>query len=317
MSGPALTLEERYMIHAGMVAKIGVAEIATQLHRDRSSIYDELHRGADSKGKYCPHRGQRARDAASARSAANVVGKSDADWQRIKALLEKGWTPEQISGRRTYLKSTTPISFQAIYAASQRNGWGHLLSTARARRNLKRPARRQWNGSARPIQERDPDVSMRNQIGDWEADTMTGKKTDKKRLLVMCERQTLYMNLEVLADTAAKPTAQVMKRRLESNGIPFRSVTTDRGSEFWATGEVMGKKAFACDAYKPNQRGTNENQIGMLRRDLPKGMSLDNLTNMQIRELETKYNNTPRKCLGFRTPSEVAFDHPPRVGTRT
>ena len=108
-----------------------------------------------------------------------------------------------------------------------------------------------------------------------------------------------------------------MKRRLDGNGIAFMSVTTDRGSEFQATGDILGDKAFVCDAYSPNQRGTNENQIGMLRRDLPKGMTLDNLTHATVRKIENKYNDTPRKCLGFRTPSEVVFGHPPRVGTRS
>jgi transposase, IS30 family len=317
MSGSALTLEERYLIHAGTVAKLRVVDIARQLRRNRSSIYDELQRGADSAGEYCAHRGQQAREAASMRSATNVVGKSCAQWQSVKASLEKGWTPEQICGRRAWLKSAAPISFQAIYATIRRNGWEHLLASVRARRNLKRPARRPWNGSARPIQERDPDVSMRHQLGNWEADTMTGKQKDRKRLLVMCERQSLYMNMALLNGTEAKPTARLMKRRLETNGIAFLSVTTDRGSEFSATGEAMGHKAFACDAYSPNQRGTNENQIGMLRRDLPKGMTMDNLTRADVRKLEQKYNNTPRKCLGFRTPSEVAFGHLPRVGTRT
>ena len=146
---------------------------------------------------------------------------------------------------------------------------------------------------------------------------MTGKKKDKKRLLVICERQSLYMNLALLKGTEAIPTARTMKRRLNGNGIAFMSVTTDRGSEFRATGEILGSKAFVCDAYTPNQRGTNENQIGMLRRDLPKGMTLDNLTTSAVRKIENKYNDTPRKCLGFRTPSEVVFGHPPRVGTRT
>jgi transposase, IS30 family len=216
MSGSALTLEERYLIHAGTVAKLGVAESAKQL-----------------------------------------------------------------------------------------------------RRHLVRPARRPWNGSARPIQERGDEVWMRHRLGHWEADTMVGKKKDKQRLLVMYERHSLYMSLALLTSAEAWPTARTMKRRLERNGIVFQSVTTDRGSEFGATGDIMDCKAFVCDAHCPNQRGTNENQIGMLRRDLPKGMTMDGLTSADVRKLENKYNHTPRKCLGFRTPSEVAFGHPPRVGTRT
>jgi IS30 family transposase len=54
----------------------------------------------------------------------------------------------------------------------------------------------------------------------------------------------------------------------------------------------------------------------MLRRDLPKGVTMDHLTRADIRRLEKKYNNTPRKCLGFRTLSEVVFGNPPRVGAR-
>jgi IS30 family transposase len=317
MSGTALTLDERYLIHAGTVAKLGVVDIAKQLRRHRSSIYDEFKRGANSAGQYCAHRGQQARIAASARSAANAVGKSLADWQSVKASLAKGWTPEQICGRQGFLNSPTRISFQAIYAATQRNGWADFLPTACTRRNLKRPARRTWNGSARPIQERDPDVSMRHQIGNWEGDTMIGKKKDKHRLLVICERQSLYMNLALLHGAEAIPTARTMKRRLNGNGIAFMSVTTDRGSEFRATGAILGNKAFVCDAFSPNQRGTNENQIGMIRRDLPKAMTLDNLSTADVRRLENKYNDTPRKCLGFRTPREVVFGEPPRVGTRT
>ncbi len=317
MSGTALTLDERYLIHAGTVAKLRVADIAKQLRRHRSSIYDELRRGANSADEYCAHRGQQARIAAISRSAASVVGKSHADWQSVKASLEKGWSPEQICGRRAFLGNPTRISFQAIYAATKRNGWENLLPMARTRRHLQRPARRTWNGSARRIQERDPDVSMRHQIGNWEADTMIGKKKDKHRLLVICERQSLYMKLALLNGAEAIPTARKMKRRLNGNGIAFTSVTTDHGSEFRATGDILGSKAFVCDAYSPNQRGTNENQIGMLRRDLPKGTTLDKLTTAAVRQLERKYNDTPRKSFGFRTPREIVFGHPPRVGTRT
>jgi IS30 family transposase len=85
---------------------------------------------------------------------------------------------------------------------------------------------------------------MRHQIGDWEADMMSDRKKDKKRLLLMCERQSLFLNQALLTGAEAIPTTRIMKRRLEIKGIPFLSVNTDRGSEFCATGDVMGPKAF-------------------------------------------------------------------------
>ncbi len=317
MSGSPLTLEERYLIHAGFVAKLPFAQIAADLARDRSVIYDEYHRGRDAAGRYCPHRGQRHRDAARARSAANATCKSAADWQAIKQQIKAGWSPERISGRRALLKQQTPVSTAAIYQAARRQGWGKWLHSARLRRHLKRPARRPWDGSAQSIHQRAHEVCLRIDLGHWEADTAVGKKKDKKRVVVMVERQSLYLQLGLVGRIEAKRTARMIKRRLNHSGIPFDSVTTDRGTEFKATGDAMPGKAFVCDPNAPNQRGTNENQIGMLRVDLPKGISMDNLTHAKLRRLEHKYNHLPRKCLGFLTPFEVAFNRPPLVGTRT
>jgi IS30 family transposase len=316
MSGSPLTLEERYLIHTGFVAKLPFAEIAAGIGRDRSVIYDEYARGADSRGRYCPHRAQRHRDAASARSAANAPRKPQAEWDQVKRLLKQGWSPERISGRRALLQEAS-VSFQAIYAAAGQNNWTRWLYTALIRRHLKRPARRPYCGSAQSIHDRAKAVLARLDIGHWEADTAIGKKTDVMRMLVMIERQTLYMQLGLLKQVTAQRTAQMMKRRLDSTGIPFESVTTDRGGEFGATGDVMPGKAYVCDPHAPNQRGTNENQIGMLRADLPKSMSMDGLTPTKLRRIEEKYNHMPRKSLGFLTPHEVAFNCPPRVGTRT
>ena len=317
MSSP-LTLDERYLIHAGLLAKLPIAQIARCLGRDRSVINDERRRGKDAAGVYCPHRAQRHRNAASARSAANARSMPAEDWRAIKQQLKDGWSPEQISGRRRLLGKQTRISFQAIYLAVKRYGWTKWLHTALLRRYMQRPERRAFDGSAASIHERPKEVMTRIKLGDWEADTAVGKKTDKQRVLVMVERQSLYMELGLIRQIKAKPVARTMKRRLDQSGIAFDSVTTDRGTEFSATGDVMPGKAYVCDPNAPNQRATNENQIGlMLRRDLPKGRSMDKLAPSRLKRLQDKYNNRPRKSLGFYTPNEIAFNRLPRVGTRT
>ena len=317
MSGSPLTLEERYLIQSGLVAHLPFAVIGRQLGRHRSVIYDEYHRGCDATGKYCPHRAQKHRNQASARSASNAPCKPPEQWQQIRQLLKQGWSPEQISGRRTVLEHPVPVSFQAIYLAAARNHWRHWLRRTKLRSVLLRPARRPYSGTAQPIHQRDSSALSRLQMGHWEADTAIGKKRDIQRLLVMNERQSLYMQLSLLRRVQAQLTARTMKRRLDNCGVPFESVTTDRGPEFAATGAVMVGKAFVCDPHAPNQRGTNENQIGMLRLHFPKGVSMDNLTPAKVRRIQNMYNHRPRKCLGFLTPHEVAFDCPPLVGTRS
>ena len=100
-------------------------------------------------------------------------------------------------------------------------------------------------------------------------------------------------------------------------GLPFKSVTSDRGPEFMALGDEFPNEAYVCDPYMPNQRATNENQIGPLRQYIPKGKSADHLTQRKLKKFQDKLNHRPRKCLGYLTPHEVMFKCYPRVGTRT
>lgn len=62
---------------------------------------------------------------------------------------------------------------------------------------------------------------------------------------------------------------------------------------------------FFCDTHSPWQKGGVENAIGRMRRPLPRKTDLRTLTQEQLDAHAAAYNNTPRKCLGFRTPAEV------------
>ncbi len=261
-----------------------MSDIAAEVSRDRSTLHAEILRGRNSAGHYCPHHAQRGSESARASSVANAPRKPAAEWDKVAAQLNH-WTP--------------------------------YLYRARVRRLRKRLAPRPWQGKSVSIHQRDPEVRLRIVMGDWEADCALGKKRDHQRTLVLVERQSLYEQLVLLPNGTAKVTAQLMKKALLSSGLPFRSVTTDRGSEFSTVGEMFPDKAYVCDAYQPNQRGTNENQIGRLRADLPKGQSMDKLTQAQLRQVQDKHNHTPRKCLGYLTPHEVAFSCPPRIAFRT
>src|SRR5207245_9461457 len=57
-----------------------------------------------------------------------------------------------------------------------------------------------------------------------------------------------------------------------------------------------------CDAYASWQKGAVENANGRLRRDLPRDLDLDALSDAELLEIVLSHNLTPRKCLGFLTP---------------
>ena len=64
-------------------------------------------------------------------------------------------------------------------------------------------------------------------------------------------------------------------------------------------------ETFFCDPYAPWQKGGIENAIGRMRRFLPRKTDLATLPKARFRALIAAYNNTPRKCLDFRTPAEA------------
>jgi len=56
---------------------------------------------------------------------------------------------------------------------------------------------------------------------------------------------------------------------------------------------------------QPWQKGAVENTIGRLRRFLPRKTNLNTLDDKALYACIAAYNNTPRKCLRFKTPAEV------------
>jgi IS30 family transposase len=86
-----------------------------------------------------------------------------------------------------------------------------------------------------------------------------------------------------------------------------QTITFDNGTEF-ARHRMLHSLAiqtFFCDPYAPWQKGGIENAIGRMRRFMPRKTDLATLPNKQFRALIRAYNNTPRKCLDFRTPAEA------------
>jgi len=64
------------------------------------------------------------------------------------------------------------------------------------------------------------------------------------------------------------------------------------------------------------KRGSNENFNGLLRQYVPKKRPMESITDEEIKMIENRLNNRPRKRLGFRTPAEVFHQSLRRVALR-
>ena len=319
-----LTSEERveiYRLHADGKSR---RAIAARLARSPATIVRELRRNSTSTkawaGGYRPLRAQALAERRRQRGRPHKLTLS----LQLRALvyyrLLQGWSPEQIAGRLRRLLGHSVISHESIYRfiyhrSAQKDYWHRLLP----RRKFRRGPLGSRGGSSVlhlkhrvPIHDRPPQANDRTQPGHWEADLMLFRKYGQA-VLVLHERSSRHLRLSRQPNKAAQPVAQSLLRLLRPLPPSLRrSLTFDNGTEFAAhylLNQRLGLPTFFCDAHKPWQKGGIENAIGRMRRLLPRKTDLATLPADLLDACVQRYNNTPRKCLHFLTPSE-AFAYP-------
>jgi len=88
----------------------------------------------------------------------------------------------------------------------------------------------------------------------------------------------------------------------------FKTVTTDNGSEFANLSQlesVAKTLVYYAHPYSSYEKGSVERHNGLIRRFIPKGMRIDQLSTQTIADVETWCNSLPRKLLNYRTPDEI------------
>lgn len=90
----------------------------------------------------------------------------------------------------------------------------------------------------------------------------------------------------------------------------FRSITFDNGSEFADSEkfESLGITVYYTHPYSAWERGQNEQFNGMLRRFIPKGKDITNITHKQLNSYAKSLNTMLRKSRGYSAPSDLFSD---------
>jgi IS30 family transposase len=311
--GTHLTFEERERLAALKAEGLSLRAIARRLGRAASTVSRELRRNALPRGGYLPvhaegcYRERRQRPATLERDA--KLGRF------VRERLLEGWTPEQIAGwlKRGEERGLRAVSAEAIYAFVHRPGqkgeklW-RLLPRGRAKRGRRRARQPRSTIAGRAsIHDRPEAVEQRREAGHWEGDLLICRRA--RPVLVLKERKTRFVLAARLAGKSAAETVAVMMavfRRLDPR--LRASVTFDDDTAFARHGLLASACAITtwfCDAYASWQKGAVENANGRLRRDLPRDLDLDALTDAELQEIVLTHNLTPRKCLGFLTPVQA------------
>ena len=311
--GTHLRLEERERLAALLAEGLSLRAVAARLGRAASTVSRELRRNALPRGGYLP---VHAEGCYLERRQRPAVLERDARLARfVRERLLEGWTPEQIAGwlGRGEERQLRPVAAETVYAFIHRPGqkaeklW-KLLPRGRARRGRRRARQpRSVIAERRSIHDRPEAVEGRREAGHWEGDLLICKRM--RPVLVLKERETRLVLAARLAGKSAAETVAVMMaifRRLDPR--LRSSVTFDNDTALARHGLLASACAVTtwfCDAYASWQKGAVENANGRLRRDLPRDLDLDALTDAELQEIVLTHNLTPRKCLGFLTPLQA------------
>jgi IS30 family transposase len=310
-----LSLEERCEVARLYAEGRSRRQIAAALDRSASSISRELKRNRGEQIGYKPvHAQERAK---ARRWKGSKLDRDAALRSEVLASLQRGWSPEQVCavlerrhGKRVIGAETIYRFIAAQIARHKDYSWRHYLPRGKA----KRGRRGRKGGSSAlhiqgrvPIAERPLEVQDRSLPGHWEADLMLFAKYGQA-ILALHERSSRLILAARPKGKMARPIAQHIARLLK----PFpkqlrRSITFDNGTEFARHYDLhrFAIQTFFCDPYAPWQKGGIENAIGRMRRTIPRKTDLASLSTNRLADIVAAYNNTPRKCLDWRTPAEV------------
>lgn len=312
-----LSLEERELFFVWKSHGISLREIGKRLGRSHTTLSRELKRNAKYGQEYIPCRADRKAKKRGLKQRYRAPLKEPLIFLYVRTRLrDKKWSPETIAGRLSIDHPGYSINDETIYRyvygrkQSRMKLWEYLVLHRRKR--MKKNGRKiQAYGrlnEAISIKDRPPVITARVRAGDWETDNMEGKKSDDTTVSVTVDRMARITRLWKLSDHTAVSKAEALIVQMKrENPLLRESITCDRGPENSNHADITNihnMPVYACEPYHSWEKGTVENTIGRLRRYLPKGHSVDHVSQRKLQLIEDDMNNTPRKCLNYLTPNE-------------
>jgi transposase, IS30 family len=239
-----------------------------------------------------------------------------------KKLIQRyPWSPEKIIHRWKLLHPdetwwscvSTPTFYSYLYRRRPDLCRRLLSKREHRKKRVKNKTAKQLIQNRVWIDERPVEIATNMIPWHWEWDTLGSKKGETDTILGLREKRSRFMLAKDLPSRSPKHTTQCMQRWRKQYKI--ESETLDNGIEFQGH-EQYGCATYFCHPYSSWEKWQIENGMRMLRRKYPKRTSLQIRTQQAKRELQQfvkALNNTPMKCLWWRTPKEVLYNLQPPI----
>jgi IS30 family transposase len=329
--GGYISEPERYKIEGFKNVRMSNRAIAVALNRSHSSINEEVKRGTvkqrrsdltEVKVYKADYAQMKAIEAAKNKGSGLKIGNDYklVNFIEIKIRDEK-YSPDAAlaaarkqGGFKTTICTKTLNSYinDGLFLGISNNDL--LVKKSGKKRDYKKIRKVALNNkNGKSITERTEEANDRSEAGHWEIDLVVGKQGTKPVVLTLVERKSRKSIYVLLKNKTQGEVIEALRRIQKRNGGDFsevfKTITSDNGSEFLDS-EGM-KNAIKCGEiyyahpYSSWERGSNENGNRMLRRFIPKGKDLSELTEEELQTYENWVNNYPRRILGYLTANEA------------
>lgn len=318
-----LTLYDRQRIEFYLNFKcVSLRDIAKLIDRNVSIISREIRRHKPQLSPYNAELAQKAAERKARITNTKKLEKCEPLKKYVRVKLIQDWSPDQIAGRlknnpppelkKTKIKTVCAETiYQHIYNQDDTEDrlYYHLRrNNPKRQKHGQRKEQRVLIPDRTPIIQRGELINQRERYGDLETDLLLGKRA-KEAVSVSYERKSMYAILQKLNSRKADEANSALVETIETFPPGFvKSFTYDNGSENFKHYELKRDyqlETFFCDTYAAWQKGGVENLNGLIRQYLPKKIDLQNIDQEQLKFIEQRLNNRPRKSLNYLTPNEV------------
>jgi IS30 family transposase len=163
------------------------------------------------------------------------------------------------------------------------------------------------------IDSRPAEINAREVPDTGDGDLIIGKN-HKSAILVTVERQSRFVQMDVLESMDARTVRKRIEKRFKKLEPALRkTITFDQGkenSEHKELSEHTTMRVYFCHPPSPWEKGTGENTNYLIRDMLYPVDDFRAVTQRDVTRIARLLNERPRRILDFRTPYEVFSELP-------
>ena len=285
MGTTILSFEDRVVIETLHHEKHSLQYIADYLGFSKTTIFNEVHRLA---GEYHAVKAQTDHEIKLSHRGRKTILTTN-----LKRLIEEKikiqkWSIEQVA-------HVVRIAYKTIYNWIDQ-GLLDINVTDLPDHGIRRKRSKETRGSfshGRSIEDCPAEISDHNTSGHFEADTVLSGKRKSQAVATFVERKS---RLTIVKRLNGRDSISIILELANQLGDNLKTLTVDYGKEFANYNlieEQTGVPLYFTHAYSPHERGSNENRNRVLRRFIPKGQPIDEITDDELIQINWYLNSRP------------------------